>query len=294
MRALGSLLHHKNLLDLPAAKSLSNSWFLFSNPTEKSSSFYRSIYSVQRCVHAGNRSWEEEYTVSSSFGDHGESPRAWTSYDPFTDQFESRGEGASDQEDESTTRFRADKSVEKTFSRKERYSEGGSNEREVGPGVLTFFDPLEGQLVTRAVEEDSPEEKISKTEKVVRKSVLKKEKKSEEDSSEGDERDRVSLGSSSQSWSSIVRRRTGKVKASWLCDNCGAKYGQWWGTCPSCQTVGSVKKFLEPELNRSRGAEVSEAAAVRSWLLQEPSQLTPKSLADVNAGRNQSEWRIPL
>ncbi|KAG1335335.1 DNA repair protein RadA [Cocos nucifera] len=264
MRALRSLLHHKNLLSLPTVKSLSNCGFLFSNPAEKSSSVHRSIYLVQRCVHAGNRSWEEEYTVSSSFRDPGESPRAWTSYDPFTDQLESRGDGASDQEEESTARFRADKSAKKTFSTKERYSEGVSNEREDGPGVWTFFDPLEEQLVTRAAEEDdSPEEKRSKTEKVVQKRVLKKEKKSEEDSSEGDERNRVSLGSSSQSWSSIVRRRTGKVKASWLCDNCGAKYGQWWGTCSSCQTMGSVKKFLEPELNRCRGAEVSEAA-VRS------------------------------
>ncbi|XP_073110786.1 uncharacterized protein [Elaeis guineensis] len=294
MRALCSLLHHKNLLSLSTAKSLSNSGFLFPNPKEKSSSFHRSIYSVRRFVHDGNRSWEEEYTVSSSFGDPGESPRAWTSYDPFTDQLESRGDGASDQEEESTARFRAGKSAKKTFSAKERYSEGVSNEREDGPGVRTFFDPLEEQLVTRVAEEDdSPEEKRSKTEKVVQKRVLKKEKKSEEDSSEGDERNRVSLGSSSQSWSSIVRRRMGKAKASWLCDNCGAKYGQWWGTCPSCQTMGSVKNFLEPELNRSRGTEVSEAA-VRSWLLQQPSQLTPKSLADVNAGRNESEWRIPL
>ncbi|KAJ0977441.1 hypothetical protein J5N97_012915 [Dioscorea zingiberensis] len=146
------------------------------------------------------------------------------------------------------------------------------------PRVWTFYDPVTDQIVTRA---DSEEKSTSGDGKEKR--FVGKNKKQDEDSS----------GSNLQTWSSMARRKTGKVKVSWVCENCGATPGQWWGTCPSCQTPGSVKQFSESEVSRVRGVEVSEAL-VRSWLPKKPGNLAPQSLAEVNKGRDQSEWRIPL
>ncbi|KAG6479135.1 DNA repair protein RadA-like isoform X1 [Zingiber officinale] len=91
----------------------------------------------------------------------------------------------------------------------------------------------------------------------------------------------------------VVKRKSGKGRISWVCDNCGEGFGQWWGSCPSCHTLASVKKFVEAEVSTSRGSEISEAV-VRSWFPQQLRTAAPLSLAEVSASRNQSEWRIPL
>lgn len=91
----------------------------------------------------------------------------------------------------------------------------------------------------------------------------------------------------------IGKRKVGKVRVSWVCESCGATTGQWWGTCPSCRLVGTLKQFSEGEVSRARGVEVSEAS-VRSWLPRKAGNLVPQSLKEVNKGREQSEWRIPL
>lgn len=93
--------------------------------------------------------------------------------------------------------------------------------------------------------------------------------------------------------SPIGKRRNWKTRVSWVCESCGATTGQWWGSCPSCHLMGTVKQFSESEVSKARGAEVSEAA-VRSWLLQKPGDLVPQSLKEVNKGRKNSEWRLPL
>ncbi|KAJ6793912.1 Uncharacterized protein M6B38_233000 [Iris pallida] len=90
------------------------------------------------------------------------------------------------------------------------------------------------------------------------------------------------------------RRKAGKERVSWVCGQCGATSGQWWGTCPACQKVGTVKRFAEAaEVGGSRGAEVSEEK-VRLWLPQRAGGAVPQSLEEVNKGRNQTEWRIQL
>lgn len=90
------------------------------------------------------------------------------------------------------------------------------------------------------------------------------------------------------------RRKAGKERVSWVCKECGSTSGQWWGTCPACQKVGTVKRFAEAAVvGGSRGAEVSEEK-VRSWLPQRAGGAVPQSLEEVNKGRNQTEWRIPL
>ncbi|XP_072998824.1 uncharacterized protein [Typha latifolia] len=194
------------------------------------------------------------------------SSRVWTSYDPVSNRLV-------------TKRSRLESSEEEGGGGEEADSSDGEGRRP----VLAYYDPVEERLVARADEE----------EEMLRKSDLKKVKDSkEEDPSGNDEERKGSLGSK-KTCSSIVRRRTGKMKLSFVCENCGASFGQWWGTCRSCHTTGSVKEFLEPEVNKARGVDVSEAA-VRSWLPQQQGRLVPMSLVDINKDRDQSEWRIRL
>lgn len=127
------------------------------------------------------------------------------------------------------------------------------------PQISTVYDPRRGNLVTEANEE------------------VKKPKEQE--------KVRVSM---------VGTRKTGRSRVSWVCENCGATTGQWWGSCPTCHLLGTVKQFSESsEVSKARGAEVSEAA-VRSWFPQNVRDVVPQSLKEVNKARKQSEWRIPL
>lgn len=103
--------------------------------------------------------------------------------------------------------------------------------------------------------------------------------------------------SGSQSWRSFGggSKKKVKVKTNWVCESCGYSDGQWWGSCRSCNSVGSMKRFSE-------GAGAGEAVggfevsrdATRMWLPQQSGEVVPVRLMDVNRGINQMEWRIPL
>ncbi|KAJ6963633.1 DNA repair protein RadA-like [Populus alba x Populus x berolinensis] len=93
-----------------------------------------------------------------------------------------------------------------------------------------------------------------------------------------------------------VHRTKGKSKTSWVCEICGFTSGQWWGSCRSCNEVGTMKQFFEAKIgsgNKVSGIEASENA-VRSWMPQKPGELRPLRLTDVNRGMNMLNWRIPL
>ncbi|XP_045804023.1 DNA repair protein RadA-like [Trifolium pratense] len=96
-----------------------------------------------------------------------------------------------------------------------------------------------------------------------------------------------------------TKRSTGKVKTQWVCSSCGYTAGQWWGTCPSCTMVGTMKEFHEAKINdvdnnkvRS-GISVSEDA-MGAWLPQRGDHLRPVKLSEVNRGFNEKGWRFPL
>jgi len=96
------------------------------------------------------------------------------------------------------------------------------------------------------------------------------------------------------------KRSTKKVKTQWVCCNCGYTAGQWWGTCPSCTMVGTMKEFHEAKLgdgvdsNKVRtGLSVSEDA-MGAWLPQRGDQLHPVKLSEVNRGFDEKGWRFPL
>ncbi|WJX69850.1 hypothetical protein P8452_54025 [Trifolium repens] len=97
-----------------------------------------------------------------------------------------------------------------------------------------------------------------------------------------------------------TKRGTGKVKTQWVCSNCGYTAGQWWGTCPSCTMVGTMKEFHEAKLSDSvdnnkvrSGISVSEDA-MGAWLPQRGDHLRPVKLNEVNRGFNEKGWRFPL
>ncbi|KAL5057000.1 hypothetical protein RYX36_028604 [Vicia faba] len=97
-----------------------------------------------------------------------------------------------------------------------------------------------------------------------------------------------------------AKRSTGKVKTQWVCCDCGYTAGQWWGTCPSCNMVGTMKEFREAKVSDGvdsskvrSGLSVSEDA-MRTWLPQRGDQLHPVKLSEVNSGFNEKGWRFPL
>lgn len=96
----------------------------------------------------------------------------------------------------------------------------------------------------------------------------------------------------------IRKNGKGKKKTHWVCSSCGHSEGQWWGSCRSCNEVGTFQKFLEGENDdgsnaKMNGFEVSENA-MKSWLPQQTRVSVPLRLTDVNRGVNQMTWRIPL
>ncbi|QCE09015.1 uncharacterized protein LOC114184245 [Vigna unguiculata] len=92
-----------------------------------------------------------------------------------------------------------------------------------------------------------------------------------------------------------VVKKKGKVKAQWVCSDCGHTTGKWWGTCPECELTGTMQEFHESKLtDKSRGGLAITEDAVGSWLPRRPEELRPVKLEEVNRGFNHDKWRIPL
>ena len=83
----------------------------------------------------------------------------------------------------------------------------------------------------------------------------------------------------------------GKVKTSWVCNECGEAHGQWMGKCRSCYKYNTLKQFSERnDDGKVGGIGVSEK--VRSWLPR--GEVQPVRLSDVNRGVSWKDRRIPL
>lgn len=87
-------------------------------------------------------------------------------------------------------------------------------------------------------------------------------------------------------------RKKGKSKISWVCSDCGYTDGQWWGSCRSCESVGTMKQFSEGDYNGERTDGVSESV-VRTWLPKQSVEAVPLRLMDVKRGMK-TDWRILL
>jgi len=92
-----------------------------------------------------------------------------------------------------------------------------------------------------------------------------------------------------------VVKKKGKVKAQWVCSDCGHTTGKWWGTCPECEVTGTMQEFHESKLtDKPRGGLAITEDAVGSWLPRRLEELRPVKLEEVNRGFNHDKWRIPL
>ncbi|WVY99436.1 hypothetical protein V8G54_025506 [Vigna mungo] len=92
-----------------------------------------------------------------------------------------------------------------------------------------------------------------------------------------------------------VRKKKGKVKAQWVCSDCGRTTGRWWGTCPECDVTGTMQKFHVSKLtDKSREGLAITDNAVGSWLPRRPEELRLVKLEEVQRGFNHDKWRIPL
>jgi len=92
-----------------------------------------------------------------------------------------------------------------------------------------------------------------------------------------------------------VVKKKGKVKAQWVCSDCGHTTGKWWGTCPECEVTGTMQEFHESKLtDKPRGGLSITEDAVGSWLPRRPEELLPVKLEEVKRGFSHDKWRIPL
>ncbi|KAK7271944.1 hypothetical protein RJT34_28231 [Clitoria ternatea] len=94
-------------------------------------------------------------------------------------------------------------------------------------------------------------------------------------------------------------KQKGKLKTQWVCNNCGHTTGQWWGTCPSCASAGTMEEFHESKLAHDNGVKSKGGLAISEesmglWLPQRSRDLRPVKLDEVNRGFDLHQWRIPL
>ncbi|KAL5975541.1 hypothetical protein ACLOJK_019865 [Asimina triloba] len=143
--------------------------------------------------------------------------------------------------------------------------------------VQTVFDPLTNDLVTVTAADDGRDSGRAHENRSEEEPVAKKPTWSGQN-----------VASRVETGIALIRKRSGKAKekVNWVCQECGASEGQWWGSCPSCKAVGSLKEFREPVVGGSK--------IRRSWLAERPAEVGPKRLTEVNQGINQLQWRIPL
>ncbi|XP_074285693.1 uncharacterized protein LOC141611139 [Silene latifolia] len=113
--------------------------------------------------------------------------------------------------------------------------------------------------------------------------------------SSGEEGSRIRVNLSSNVSKGVVSRdfvaggKKGKSKIHWVCADCGHSTAQWWGTCRSCNKIGTLKQFSVSE-NETSGKMMKS-----SWLPEQMvGQNEPVRLVDVNRGINHMEWRIRL
>ncbi|KAJ4906097.1 ATP-dependent peptidase [Raphanus sativus] len=96
----------------------------------------------------------------------------------------------------------------------------------------------------------------------------------------------------------VMNKKKGKVKTCWVCESCGHSEGQWWGSCRSCNKVGTMRRFSEGSESRASGVGGggggggSEGAGL-AWL-PEQGVAQPLKLSSVIDGITHQQWRISL
>ncbi|KAI3970830.1 hypothetical protein MKX01_024477 [Papaver californicum] len=119
-------------------------------------------------------------------------------------------------------------------------------------------------------------------------SIVSQAKKNEE----GEKLKPIGSGNSrfrSKSQDFVIKKSKGKTRMIWVCSSCGNSSSQWWGSCKSCEVVGTMT-----QMSVSR-TEFVEDKSRKTWIVpRKTDELGLQRLTDVNKGVNQLTWRIPL
>ncbi|KAI0491903.1 hypothetical protein KFK09_026165 [Dendrobium nobile] len=173
------------------------------------------------------------------------------------------------------------------FHSSEQMPEG--EEGDAAARVWALHEPISEQIMAKPKGGEVEEVDHPGADKSLQKGKLEMILRKAEGSGEEDEKTEL-LTRERYRWSSRaggrVNEKKTKMKSSWVCKECGVNLGQWWGTCPSCKTPGSVKRHAEAKFLKSGAESVLDNEAVKLTV--------PQRLADVNKGMNKSDWRIPL
>ncbi|KAI3952731.1 hypothetical protein MKW92_021152 [Papaver armeniacum] len=93
----------------------------------------------------------------------------------------------------------------------------------------------------------------------------------------------------SKSQDFVIKKSKGKSRMIWVCSSCGNSSSQWWGSCKSCEAMGTMTQMSVSQI------EFVEDKSRKSWIVpRKTDELGPQRLTDVNKGVNQLTWRIPL
>ncbi|KAK3028900.1 hypothetical protein RJ639_039909 [Escallonia herrerae] len=182
------------------------------------------------------------------------------------------------------------------------WSSTSSSNNEADPSVYTVYDPITGGLAAKRWPRSGEDQLYSSSSdgdvNAPDLSSLGYEDASQKGRVYGSVAAKASNAGQRPKYRDNYGGRNGKKKKiTFVCSDCGYSDGQWWGSCRSCNSVGTMKQFSERESggggSGTTGFEASENV-VRSWL---PSQLVeafPLRLTDVNKGINHVDWRISL
>ncbi|OVA12455.1 AAA+ ATPase domain [Macleaya cordata] len=274
MRTLRNLYHHRELLTLTKTKFISNPTFISSNHSQNKHFSHCFHSSNPRTIHSINQRHFSESSNgnSSEYGScsNDENPRVWTSYDPVSDRLVTRTVGESENQ--------------------EVDSSNGDDETRVGlSGFDTVVEDLSPESSVSAVNKPEEEPSGSGNSRSWSSSYYRGKEplgRKTENQEVGNVNSGVRSGFSSSSQEFVLKKKKGKSKISWVCSSCGDSSSQWWGSCRSCEAVGTLTQISQ--------TEIIEDKRKRSWLQQKSGELQPQRLTDVNKGINQLTWRIPL
>ncbi|KAK2983860.1 hypothetical protein RJ640_008536 [Escallonia rubra] len=189
------------------------------------------------------------------------------------------------------------------FTGSSSWSSTSNSNNEANPSVYTVYDPITSGLAAkrwpRSGDDQLDTSSSNGDANALDLSSLGYEDASQKDRVYGSVAAKASNAGQRPEYRDNYGGRNGKKKKkiTFVCSDCGYSDGQWWGSCRSCNSVGTMKQFSERESGGGgRGTTGFEASenVVRSWL---PSQLVeafPQRLTDVNKGINHVDWRISL
>ncbi|KAJ4833290.1 hypothetical protein Tsubulata_013225 [Turnera subulata] len=310
------------ILDMKALKSLHAHHKYLSNPISKNPPKCLSIVSRHfhptpsrfRCAAepSGAVSEPEPDEASSAKNGPGPGRRVWSIYDPVTGGVVTQwgAKEKTERESEKPPKFSSfydeieDLERKRTYGSAKTGSPGDGEKTQMGFSSFNkeIDDLTERQSYGRVKEETLSDDSGKKKNSgegggKPRMGLPRYSGKNENSTNEGGYRSVKTANSRNglvETGDVVGYRKKGKSKTSWVCESCGFATGQWWGSCRSCNAIGTMKQFSEVSVasgSKVSGIEVSENV-MRSWMPHQAGGLL--RLPEVQRGMDQLAWRIAL